>query len=198
MPDVPSDQGTAGPEVTQLEDNGTPSHGVAPEEFNAFLDDVRAAVAETVAEWRTRLREAVAHWSEKGYTTTVLERAVQLPRSPDVDALLQTFARATSHLYRLERRALELAPELSERLAGHPAFRDPERVADAELIVERLARRRPTPWASGTAVRNGGSAHEPQEAPHPAPAMIYEWQALDELVIEELDDTPSFTPGRSN
>lgn len=185
-----------GGEGTQLEDNGTPSHGVPPEEFNAFLDDVRAAVAESVADWRSRLREAIVHWSERGYVTTVLERAAQLPRSPDVDALLQTFARATSHLYRLEHRALALAPELEERLAGHPAFRDPERVADAELIVERLARRRPTPWGPGAAVSGGEREHGPHEPPHPVPAVIYEWQALEELVIEELDDTPGFTPGR--
>src|SRR5690606_5621460 len=103
--------------------------------------DVQAVVADTVADWRTRVRAAVAEWKRRGYATVVLERALHLTRTPDVEGLLSTFASATAYLAALETRALELAPELRERLAGHPVFRDPGRVADAELIVERLTKR---------------------------------------------------------
>lgn len=105
-----------------------------PEEFADFVEDVSRAVAESVAEWKLRITEAIATWANEGYRTAVLERALKLPKAPDVDGLLATFAAACAHLGALEREAITLAPGF----ANHSVFRDPERVAAAEALLARL------------------------------------------------------------
>src|SRR5690606_24514712 len=78
---------------------GVPDAARSPDaEFEAFLDDVRAAVADTVAEWRARLRAEIARWRADGFVTTVLERALRLSKAPDVDGLISTFEAAAQHL----------------------------------------------------------------------------------------------------
>jgi len=118
---------------------GTPRHNTVATaagdgEFLSFVADVSAAVASTVEEWKARLSEAVTTWGERGYRTTVLERALALPRSPDVDGLLATFEGAVSHLQRLE----EAAATIDQSTRGLGVFRDPEGVAAAEAFLERV------------------------------------------------------------
>ena len=103
-------------------------------EFLSFVADVASAVATHVEEWRTRLGEAAATWSERGYRTNVLERAMQLPQRPDVDGLLTTFEAAVAHLHRLE----ETAVAVDSSLRGLALFRDPEGVPIAEAFAERV------------------------------------------------------------
>jgi len=105
-----------------------------PAEFADFVSDVSRTVETSVAEWKLRITEAIATWAAEGYRTAVLERALKLPRSPDVDGLLATFAAACAHLGSLEREAITLAPGF----ANHSVFRDPERVAAAEGLLSRL------------------------------------------------------------
>jgi len=102
-------------------------------EYESFLADVAEAVAQHVAPWRARIAEAIAQWSAAGYAVGVLERAMQLPKEPDVDGLLATFAAAAEHLASLERVALAADPAL----AGQPVFKDPARVAEAEDATAR-------------------------------------------------------------
>ena len=101
-------------------------------EFASFLSDVQVVVQQHVESWRGRLREAIAHWHAEGYRTGVLERALELPRAPDVAGLTATFSAAVDHLRNLERQARQLDPSL----VGHLAFRDPERMTEAEDLVE--------------------------------------------------------------
>lgn len=102
-------------------------------EFESFLTDVASAVQEHVESWRTRLRERVAYWAGEGYRTGVLQRALELPTEPDVDGLLATFSAAVEHLRALEKQATAV----DERLGAESVFRDPERLAEAEDLVER-------------------------------------------------------------
>ncbi len=109
-------------------------NGAQPAEFAEFVADVSKTVEQSVAEWKLRITEAIATWAAEGYRTSVLERALKLPKAPDVDGLLATFAAACAHLGSLEREAITLAPGF----ANHSVCRDPERVAAAEALLARL------------------------------------------------------------
>lgn len=115
--------------------------GSAAGGYAGFVNGVTAAVTRhtpppppAVEGWRARLDGAIAVWRARGYRTGVLERARSLPRRPDVTGLLATYIAAADHLRRLEAMAAASQPALR----GHAAFRDPERVAEAEAFVDGL------------------------------------------------------------
>ena len=139
-------------------------------EFLSFLTDVASAVQSHVESWQVRLRETIAYWSGEGYRTAVLERALQLPKDPDVPALVAVYVEAVEHL-----RALEAeATKVDRALGGHALFRDPERLAEAEDFVERaLAGEMPPAGPNPAFTRSGfdvGAAN--QLAAHAADAVI--------------------------
>ncbi|HLV25637.1 MAG TPA: [Fe-Fe] hydrogenase large subunit C-terminal domain-containing protein [Gemmatimonadales bacterium] len=191
-PDSPATENAPAPEYEAHEE--APRHPeestATSAEFDGFLDEVRLALETTISDWRGQLRVAVAEWTSRGFSTGILERAIVLPRKPDVTGLLTTFKTAADHLVDLEKRALSLAPELGERLVGHPVFRDPARVADAELIVKRLADR-----AEAAANATGPAAAAeaaPLEGDAAAPALVYDWMMLEELLIEDMSESQGF------
>lgn len=102
-------------------------------EFESFVSEVSTVVQQQVESWQARLREAIAYWNGEGYRTAVLERALTLTKAPDVAGLLATFTAAVDHLRDLERAAVDV--DLA--LGSDPVFRDPERMAAAEDLVER-------------------------------------------------------------
>lgn len=102
-------------------------------EYEGFLADVLQEVETRVEPWRVHLGEACAFWRTEGYVTNVLERAMALPAAPDVNGLLATFAAAVEHLRNLEAQALAVDPSLR----GHPAFRNPETIAEAQALLDR-------------------------------------------------------------
>jgi chromosomal replication initiator protein DnaA len=116
-------------------------------EYLSFVSDVATAVAQHVEPWKLRIGEALAHWQGQGYRVSVLERALQRSKAPKVDGLLETFAAAIDRLKELEAQATAVDPALG----ADEAFRDPERVADAEALVERAL-----------------SGHAPPAGPSPA------------------------------
>jgi chromosomal replication initiator protein len=139
-------------------------------EFENFLSEVTTVVQQQVESWQARLREAVAYWNGEGYRTAVLERALTLTKAPDVAGLLATFAAAVEHL-----RDLEIAAaEVDIALGSDPVFRDPERMAAAEDLVERaLAGETPPGGPSPAFTRESfevGSSN--QLAVHAADAVI--------------------------
>ncbi len=141
-------------------------------EFESFLGDIQVVVQQHVESWRGRLREAIAFWQAEGFRTDVLERALDLPRAPDVAGLTATFAAAVDHLRNLERQARQVDPSL----VGHPVFRDPERMGEAEDLVERaLAGDSPAQGPSPAFARDAfevGASN--QLAVHAADAVVAE------------------------
>lgn len=121
-------------------------------EFLSFLSDVAAVVQETVESWQVRLREVIAYWKGEGYRTAVLERALALRTEPDVQGLIATYVRAVEHLRALEADASAVDPALG----GHELFRDPERLQEAEDLVEKaLAGEMPPGGPSAAFTREG-------------------------------------------
>jgi chromosomal replication initiator protein len=139
-------------------------------EFESFLSEVSTVVQQQVESWQARLREAIAYWNGEGYRTAVLERALSLHKAPDVGGLLRTFTAAVDHLRDLER----AASDVDLALGSDPVFRDPERMAAAEDLVERaLAGETPPAGPSTAFTRDGydmGTSN--QLAVHAADAVI--------------------------
>ena len=127
-PDVRAVVGITGTKSISL-----PSIRAITGEFEGFVADVATVVAQHVEGWRARLGEAIAYWSGEGYRTALLERALHQTDDPDVESLVGGFAAAVEHLRALEQRASGVDPALG----ADEVFRDPERVADAEQLVER-------------------------------------------------------------
>ncbi len=101
------------------------------DEFESFLQDVVTSVAASVEAWRTHLTARIAWWSGQGFRTAVLERALDLPEAPDVEELDHSFATVAERLRALEGVAIRVDPALT----GHAAFRDPERLPEAETLL---------------------------------------------------------------
>lgn len=119
-------------------------------EYEGFLADVLQEVETRVEQWRVYLGEACSFWRGEGYGTAVLERAMALPVAPDVSGLLATFAAAIEHLRNLEAQALAVDPSLR----GHPAFRNPESIAEAQRLLDRaIATAMPLPQPSPSLTR---------------------------------------------
>ncbi|MFN8667650.1 MAG: DnaA/Hda family protein [Gemmatimonadaceae bacterium] len=113
-----------------------------PDEFENFLTDLAATVAESVETWRVTLGERIARWSGEGFLTERLERELTRQDPPDLDALEAAFAADVERLRALEGEAIRLDPAA----AGLPVFRDPERLAEAEDYVARaIVKRDPLP-----------------------------------------------------
>jgi chromosomal replication initiator protein DnaA len=104
-------------------------------EFASFLSDVSEAVAQHLESWRIRVVEAMTYWRHLGYTTTMLEQALGSFTEPDVDALLERYEAAIARL----RALAQEAARADVNLAASEIFFDPERIAEAELVVARLA-----------------------------------------------------------
>ncbi|MCC6243326.1 MAG: ATP-binding protein [Gemmatimonadaceae bacterium] len=132
----------------------------APSEYEGFLADVLQEVETRVEQWRIHLGEACAFWREEGVVTSVLERAMSLPKAPDVNGLLATFSAAVEHLRNIEAQALAVDPSLR----GHPAFRNPELIAEAQAMLDKaIASAVPLPAPNPQLTRaslEGGSANQ--------------------------------------
>ena len=103
--------------------------------FTSFLTDIAIAVAQHVEQWKTRLTEAIAYWSGEGYRTAPLERVLQAPTPPtSVEALLRELRGERVEAPRP--RAADRRGSIAA-LGGARAFRDPDRVAEAEQLLER-------------------------------------------------------------
>ncbi len=103
------------------------------DEFEEFLSEVAAVVSSSMEQWRVRLAATVARWAGEGFRTGMLEQYLDVEEPPDLDALEATFDATVNRLRDLEREAARLDP----RVAGVSAFRDPERVEEAESILQR-------------------------------------------------------------
>jgi len=106
-------------------------------EFANFLTDISIAVAHHVEQWKTRLTDAIAYWSSEGYRTGILERVLNDATPPSsVESVLREFEGTVGQLRDLEKQLLRL----DTALAAHDAFRDPDRLSEAEQLLERALR----------------------------------------------------------
>jgi chromosomal replication initiator protein len=122
-------------------------------EFANFLTDIASAVAHHVEQWKTRLIEGIEYWKSEGYHTGALER-VLADRTPptSVETVLREFEAGVIKLRDLQRQLTRL----DGALAAHDAFRDPDRLSEAEDLLERALRTStPPPGPSAAFTRAG-------------------------------------------
>jgi chromosomal replication initiation ATPase DnaA len=122
-------------------------------EFQSFLSDVANVVALHVEAWKARIAEAIAYWAGEGYRTTQLDRLLQETEPPaNWESLLRGFGATVERLKALEQQATQV----DGALGGDELFRDPERLREAELLVDRaLAGSTPPPGPSTAFTRSG-------------------------------------------
>jgi len=112
-----------------------PAPVAAPvDEFFSFVTNIASAVAAHVEPWKVRVGEAAAYWTGEGYRATVLERLMAEPTAPpNYEALLRGYGQAVERLRELEAKIVTVDP----LLGGDEVFRDPERLGDAQALVDR-------------------------------------------------------------
>jgi len=103
------------------------------DDFASFLADVATAVRVHVDSWKDAVSDSIERWGAEGYKTLMLERVLASPVPPDIGELLAGYEGTVERLRFLEARAASL----DHRLAGKPVFRDPERIGEAERLVDR-------------------------------------------------------------
>lgn len=130
-----------------------PSGEAKPNEFQSFLTDIASAVALHVESWKARVAEAIAYWTGEGYRTAHLERLLQETAPPaNWESLLRGFGATVERLKALEQQATEV----DAALGGDDVFRDPERLREAEILLDKaLAGATPPPGPSAAFTRQG-------------------------------------------
>ncbi len=122
------------PEARAAAGDSAPSAATGALDFESFLTDIASAVTAHVEGWKSHVAEAVAGWQSAGYRTKALERLLDEPSPPpNYEAVLRGFGATVRRLKELESEAVEADPSV----AGHDVFRDPERMREAEAMVQR-------------------------------------------------------------
>ena len=83
--------------------------------------------------WKTQLRRAIDKWSAEGFQTSLLERALESSTPPNVAGVLQQYEDQIARLREIGRMCAEADPAL----ASNEIFFDPDRVDEAEQLLER-------------------------------------------------------------
>lgn len=122
-------------------------------EFAQFLTEISSVVSQHVEQWKTRLTEGIDYWRSEGFRTGPLERALGEPIAPpSVETLLREFEAAVTKLRDLQKQIARV----DAAIASHDAFRDPDRTAEAEQLLERALRTSaPPPGPSAAFTRAG-------------------------------------------
>ncbi len=119
------------------------------DEFAAFLSDVTDEIEHQVEAWRSKLDEGVVRWRNEGYRTARLEQLLQQDAAVAVEQALREFERDVKRL-----RSLEAAMQaIDPRRAEDAAFTDPDRVAEAEAMVQEATKHQVPPPAPSAAWR---------------------------------------------
>ena len=106
-------------------------------EFDDFLADVSDTVEKQVEAWRERLAKAIFRWQPEGYRTVRLENAMQSDEvMAPIEQVVGQFETDVKRLAELQEAMREIAPDR----ANDGLFFDPDRVADAEHLVQQAVR----------------------------------------------------------
>jgi chromosomal replication initiator protein DnaA len=111
-----------------------------PSEFEDFLSEIAATVAQQVDAWRGKVTAAVLRWQGEGFRTAQLEALLAQEMVNDPERSLREFEEDVVRLQHMQAEAAALAPEL----AGSAAFRDPANL-DAAQEALRQAREEGAP-----------------------------------------------------
>lgn len=111
----------------------TPLPSDAPSEFDDFLSEIAATVAQQVDSWRGKVTAAVLRWQGEGFRTAQLEALLVQEMVNDPERALREFEEDAQRLQFMQAEAAALAPEL----AGSAAFRDPSNLAAAEEALRQ-------------------------------------------------------------
>jgi chromosomal replication initiator protein DnaA len=115
----------------------------APSEFDDFLSEIAATVAQQVDAWRGRVSAAVLRWQGEGSRTAQIAQLLEQDMVNDPERALREFEEDVERLQALQAEAAALAPEL----AGSAVFRDPANVAAAEEALRQAREEGPPPPA---------------------------------------------------
>ena len=110
-----------------------PPASAEPSEFEDFLSEIAATVAQQVDAWRGKVTAAVLRWQGEGFRTAQLEALLTQEMVNDPERALREFEEDVLRLQRMQAEAAALAPEL----AGSAAFRDPANVDAAEEALRQ-------------------------------------------------------------
>jgi chromosomal replication initiation ATPase DnaA len=159
-----------------------PAEAAAPaaaaSEFDDFLSEVSATVAQQVDAWRGKVTAAVLRWQGEGFRTAQLEALLTQEMVNDPERALREFEEDAQRLQFMQAEAAALAPEL----AGSAAFRDP---ANLEAAQEALRQARE------------------EGAPPPAPSPLWRLDSVVEtaanrVVLEAIRTVAKEPGGRYN
>jgi chromosomal replication initiation ATPase DnaA len=114
-----------------------------PSEFDDFLSEIAATVAQQVDAWRSRVSAAVLRWQGEGFRTAQLEQLLEQEMVNDPERALREFEEDVERLQTLQAEAAALAPEL----AGSAVFRDPGNVSAAVEALRQAREEGPPPPA---------------------------------------------------
>ncbi len=118
------------------------------DEFAGFLDELTGTVSEVITHSlvEARIAEAMLHWQAEGYSTRRLEAALSAPPAEsELESFIQQFERDIERLREIEREISSLQPDASD-IGRADLFRTPDRLADAEELLENVRERcRPLP-----------------------------------------------------
>jgi chromosomal replication initiator protein DnaA len=113
---------------------GSLAAGAIPARKSGPAPKAEEAPFETSApSWKTQLRRAIDRWAAEGYQTGTLERALDATTPPNVGGVLQDFEDRVERLRELSR----MCAEADTALASNEIFFDPDRVSEAEQLLER-------------------------------------------------------------
>ena len=110
-----------------------PTAAQPADEFSDFLSDVTSVLTRQVEEWQRRVAEAIMRWEGEGYRTARLEALLEQQEPSNSDAAIRQFEREIERLRELEAEMTAM----DAGGAGDAMFRDPDRVAEAEALVQR-------------------------------------------------------------
>jgi chromosomal replication initiator protein len=101
-------------------------------EFDDFLSEISATVAQQVDAWRAQVSAAILRWGGEGYRTARLEALLEQEMVRDPAQELRDFEADIERLQQMQSEAAALAPDL----AGSAAFKDPNDLAAAEALLQ--------------------------------------------------------------
>lgn len=112
-------------------------------EFDDFLSEISATVAQQVDAWRGTVSAAILRWQGEGFRTTQLEALLAQEMVGDPARALREFEEDVERLQAMRAEAATLAPEA----AASAAFRDPAALDAAAEVLRQAREEGPPPPA---------------------------------------------------